>query len=351
MINADDAQNAEEMCFIWRTYIEKYKKMQVKRRRLFYNKQETERFYQRFYEYLVSGSIGQIDVFWAIHNAYAYAKDIDLSSIRIVVAHEHLPFHFERILSDFPQGKILMVIRDPRAATAGSFHGLMNPNGEYLSDFFFNLITEFGLQAQDMWKKYRLKLGKRLRVVKNEDLHSNLENQMRDIANWLGVDFSESMLHCSFSGFKWIGESCYISEEEQYPEPLDTYYLPEKIKSRWMNELSEKEILMIEFLSGDRMKAFGYERMTRDTFMSRFKGLVIYLLPHRGLYRRWVKLYPNLEEFDGVSRRLIREGKGVHERIWKLLPRPIKFVAIVMHSILLRIRIYLFPGERGQRYI
>lgn len=350
IINADDAQNAEEMCSIWRTYIEKYKKMQVKRRRLFYNTQESERFYPKFYELLESGGIGHVNVFWAIHEAYAYAKQVDLSGIRIVVAQEHLPFHFERILSEFPQTKILMIIRDPRAAIAGSFHRLTTPNG-CLSDYYFNLVTEVVLQAQNIWKKYHINLGERLKIVKNEDLHAALEKHMRDIANWLGVDFSESMLHCTFSGIKWVGESSYISKEEQYPEPLDTYYLPENIKRRWMNELNHREIVMIEFLTNDLMKKFRYKRIIEDTLISRVKGIVIFLLPHRGLFRRWLKSYPDLEEFEGVSRRLARLGKGVQGRIWKILPRPIQFASIVMYSILLRIRIYFFPGERGRRYV
>ena len=204
------------------------------------------------------------------------------------------------------------------------------------------------MQAEDVWKKYSSQLGDRLKIVRNEDLHSDLEKHMYDIAEWLGVDFAESMLRCTFSGIPWIGESSYTPGEEEYPEPLDTYYLPENVRKRWMNELNHKEIGMIEFLTNDLMKAFGYERMTQDTLITRIKGLMIYLFPHRSLLRRWLKVYPNLDEFDKVALRL---GRGIKRVMWMFLPRPLKFIGIVMNSILLRARIYFFPGDRRERYI
>jgi len=347
IIGADSARDAKGMFSLWWNYLEKHIGTQIKRRKLFYSKQEAERFHSRFYKFLESGGISRVNVFWAIHEAYARAKRIDVSRIKIVLAHEHHMFPFEQMLADFPQMKVLMIMRDPRAALAGSFHGMTKAFG-YLKDYYFNFNVEIWMQAEDMWKKYRFQLGERLKIVKNEDLHADLEKSMRDIADWLGVNFSKSMLQSTFSGITWAGESSYIQEEEKYPEPLDIYYLPENVRSRWMNVLNHKEIVMIEFLSNDLMKEFGYERMVKDTLMSRIKGLVIYFLPHRGLFKRWLRLYPDLEEFDKVYHRL---GNGVRGVIWKFLPNSIKFVSMVMHSIILRVRIYFFPGDRRQRYI
>jgi hypothetical protein len=218
----------------------------------------------------------------------------------------------------------------------------------YMTDYYFNFNVEIWMQSQDVWEKYRGELGDKLKVVKNEDLHADLEKQMHDVASWLGVDFHESMLESTFSGISWMGDSSYLPKEEDYPEALDIYYLPENVKKRWMKELSSRETLMTEFLTNDLMRDFGYKRMTKDNLLTRIKGLLIYLMPHRGLFQRWLRLYPHLEEFDRVSRNL---GEGLGGGIWKRLPKPLKFFGIVMMSVLLRIRIYFFPGNRRKRYV
>ena len=352
MLNASSAKNVQTMFDIWFKYINMYRGPDIihEQQKFFHSPQEMERCFSKFYELLESRGIGKIDVFWAIHEAYAYAKRIDLEKKRIVVAHEHLPWAFEQILSDFTQSNILMIVRDPRAAIAGVFHG-RTKNFGYLPDFTFNMAMEVWFQGQDMWNKHRYQLGKRYKIVRNEDLHADLEKYMGDIAKWLGVDFSECMLHSTFpSGKPCLPDSLYL-EEENSVQFDDTYYLPENIRKRWMNELKDpREILMIEFLFKDIMKEFKYDRITKDTCISRIKGLVYYLLPHRGLVKTWLKSYPDIEEFDKIEKRLESSNIKIMLRIWKLLPKQLKFICFIFHSILRRINIYFFPGERWKRY-
>lgn len=352
MLNAGSAKNVQDMYYLWHKYINMYVGPEIKneQKRFLHSPQEMERFFPKFYELLESGGISKIHVFWAIHEAYAYTKQIDLKKIKVIVAHEHLPWPFEQILSDFTQSKILMMMRDPRAAIAGLFHGRTKHIG-YLSDYTFNISMEVWFQGQDMWKKHCYQLGKRYKIVKNEDLHADLEKHMRDIAKWLGVDFFEGMLFSTFpSGKPCLPDSLYL-EKGKSVQPDDTYYLPDNVRKRWMNELKDpREILMIEFLFKDIMKEFEYDRITKDTRISRIKGLVYYLLPHRGLFKKWLKLYPDIEEFDRIEKRLERSNIKIMLRIWKLLPKQIKFASIIAHSILRRINIYFFPIERWQRY-
>ena len=243
-----------------------------------------------------------------------------------------------------------MIIRDPRASIAGLCYGREKEFG-YLPDYTFNMIMEHWFQSQDMWNKYQFNLGNKFKVVKNEEMHNNLEKSMHEIAAWLGVDYNNSLLYSTLATGKPAPTDSKYLEHGKEPQSLDIYYLPENVKERWMSVLKDpREILMIEDLLHDIFIAFKYERMTKRTLTSHIKGLVYFLLPHRGLIKKWMKLYPDIEEFDRIEDRLNRGNNLIAQKIWRLLPKVIKLIIIILHSIFRRIKIYYFPGERWQRY-
>ncbi len=347
MSGCNKVKNTQEMLSIWRIYIEERFKLLIPRKKLFYSREEMERFYSSFKKTLEFSGINRINVFYALHQAYSVAMNIDISHIRALVVHEHLPYQLSEALADFPKAGVLQIIRDPRASMAGSWRQMTKIFG-YLSDYYFNFDIEDWMQGFENWKKYSSKPDSKCKVVRNEDLHESLEDQMRNLSDWLGIDFSPTLLKCTFSGRHWEGESAYVTAENKYPQPEEVFFQIENVRKRWMKELAFKEIVMIEFITRKSMKEFGYVRLTGDNLFYRICGFFIFILPHRGLFKRWLKAYPNLEEFKKVSRNL--NGK-IAKTIWKYLPAPIKFVSIIIHSMLVRIKIYFFPGDRGQRYV
>ena len=138
-INADEAINAEEMCQLWRSYILEREGMQHIRRKLLYSKEEEALFFDTFKELLLKYGISQLAVFWAIHESFRISKKICIENVDVIVVQEHLPFYFEKIMDSFQNLKILMVIRDPRAAFGGSFKWLEDRFG-YLPDYYYNFI-------------------------------------------------------------------------------------------------------------------------------------------------------------------------------------------------------------------
>ena len=248
MLNCNNAKNSREMYDKWYRYINNYigPESNNEQKKFLHSKKEMELFFFKFNELLKIEGIDKVTVFWIIHNSYAYAKKINLNHKNIVVSHEHLPWPFENILYDFPKSNILMIMRDPRASIAGIIYGRKKEFG-YLPDYTFNTIIENWLHAQDMWKKYYNALGKRFKVVKNEDLHENLEKSMRELAYWLSVDYDDSLLYSSFSTGKPAPTDSKYLDNGKEPESLDNYYLPENIKRRWMSVLNNgNEILYIE---------------------------------------------------------------------------------------------------------
>jgi hypothetical protein len=352
MLHAGSVENEQEMFNLWHKYINKYAGPEIKneQKKLLHSPQEMESFFLKFYELLESSGIEKTDVFWAIHGAYAYAKNIELEKISMVVAQEHLPWPFEFILSDFPQANILMIMRDPRASIAGLFHG-RTKHFDYLPDYTFNIALECWFQGMDMWKKYHKSLGMRFKIVKNEDLHADLKTKMKDIANWLNIDFSESLLTSTYaSGNAYQRDSLYL-EKENVTQPDESFYLKENIRKRWLKELKDpREIIMIEVLFNEIFNEFGYKRMTKDTYLSRLNGFVYYLFPYKRIIKRWLNKYPDLDEFVSIEGRLQETKFKVIPKIWALLPKPFKLVSVISHSVFRRINIYFFPGERWKRY-
>ncbi len=348
MIGCDNARTHDEMFDLWREYLTKHDASQVDRRKLFYHKDEAERFFTEFKDALHASGLGHADVFYALHNAYYRAKDIDLSGIDILVAHEHHPFVFDDIRNDFPGSRFLVINRDPRASLGGSFHQLEKAFG-HLPDYYFNFNVEIWMQAIRNWKQIGRKLPfDRYKVVLNEDLHANLEEEMRGVSEWLGIDYSPILEKCTFSGREWVGESAYMTSDNKYPQPVDEFYLPENVKKRWMSVMSRKDIVVAELLTGDAMDAFGYQRMTPKNPFWKLYAFVLYLWPHRGLRAHWRETYPNVTEFESVSRHL---GGGLAGKIWKRIPNCLKLATVLLRSMMLRFKIYFFPGNRRQRYV
>jgi hypothetical protein len=345
-IGCERIGTVEAMAAAWREYIEHHPGMQVDRRKLFYDDATAARFFSRLPHSLEKHGLTRPGVFMAIHDAYAHAMQIDVSRLRVIVAQEHLTFPFRSAIHDFPQARIIHIVRDPRAAMAGSFRHQGKSRG-YLLDFDFNLVTEMWLNGIVMWKQCKRDLPDRYRNVRNEDLHADLEGEMRGLAQWLGVDFSPVLLRSTFSSRDWAGESAWMTADNKYPEEYDVFYAPENVRQRWLAELDSREIAMAEFLTRDVMREFRYDRFTPDTPASRVRGFLLYLWPNRRLTAYWRREYPNIDDFDRVGRKLKGTSFGA---LWKHAPSALKLAAIVAHSMLVRFRNYFAPESRARRY-
>ena len=352
MLGASLAKNEDEMFDMWQQYIVKYIGPDCKneQKRFLHTHQEVKSFFLEFKKQLSSQGISRVGVFWALHLSWAYAKGIELDAIKAVVVHEHQPWPFEEILLDFKNANTLMIMRDPRASVAGIIKGRKIDFG-YLPDFTFNMIFETWFQAVDMWIKHGKILGDRFKIVKNEELHDDLEANMRDIACWLQVDFDQSMLVSTYSSGKdYFPDSRYLDKANNSPVDYEDFYLPENIKKRWLGVLADKrDLLMIESLFNEIMGEFNYERITKRTFFSYLKGVIYFFLPNHALLKKWRGDYPNIEDLKRIENALGRRSK-ILCLIWKILPSAIKFLLLIIVSILRRLNIYFFSKNRWVRY-
>ena len=296
-------------------------------------------------------SITVVDFFWIIHECYAEIKNIDIKTIKTIVSHEHLPWHFEKIINKFPSARIMFVMRDPRASIAGLFHGRKKYFG-FLPDYTFNETFEIWMHAQEMYFKYQKKLGDNLLVLKNESMHENLKVELLRIVKWLNVDYSDNMLIGTYSdGNKTNPDSLY-TDTTNINFNYDEYYLPENIKARWELELKDTNLtIIIEALLFRVMHVFNYKLVNnRPNFIRKFQIVIFFLIPNITLKNEWREKYPNLDEFRKVDVILNKFFFSLFAPFWKYCPNTIKYFLVYFRSIFSRIRIIFFPGKRYNRY-
>ncbi|QPJ64056.1 MAG: sulfotransferase [Candidatus Nitrohelix vancouverensis] len=337
----------EEMFSSWKNYFEGQPDRHAIRKKFLKSESEKETFYRRFYELLKLHGVSPNAVYWAIHSAYAHAKNIDLQRIRLIFSQEHFPFEVEQIMESFPDSFFLTLVRDPRAALAGGFKAAKNQHG-HLPDYHFNANIERWMFVWNFHQRFRDRLRDRYIIAQNESLNSDLKTGMERIASALNIDFSESLLMPSLLGEPWgmEGESAYVKAESNPIKEQKDFYSPRKAQLRWKANLRLNEVAMIEFLFSDFMNHFQYKRTTGKGIFWTTLGFFTFLLPSKTLLKHWMNTYPEVQEFKTVSKKLTSSTRIV----WRTMPNPIKFICILLHSMGVRLRYYFIPKYLGIRY-
>jgi len=182
--------------------------------------------------------------------AEAYAETIGVSRDRIKRWIEKTPAnrnHVDEIFARFPDAKLLVTLRDPRAILATQIALEETRKTKRFSVYY--VIAHWRVAA---------KLGRRVRAgdvrglfVQFEQLVSEPANVMKDVCDYLEVQFDpEVVLTPTKIGEPWGGNSvAQIAFSKVSAEPV----------SRWEKELAEEEIGWVEWHCRDLMPEFGYE--------------------------------------------------------------------------------------------
>ena len=162
-----------------------------------------------------------------------------------------------------------MILRDPRAL-AGYWYRRTNEFGGYLPDYTFNHSMDCWFYGTSIIKDNYYKIKKNLYILKNEDMHSNLEKEMKKLSIWLNIKFNQCLLKESYpSGKKVFVDSAYLwkdlgNDMTNYKEKIpQNFFSKENIKSRWMSNLSEIQTLMIEEMLDDIFRIYKYKKINK----------------------------------------------------------------------------------------
>jgi len=193
--------------------------------------------------------------------AEAYAETIGVPRDRIKRWIEKTPAnrnHIDKIFARFPNAKLLVTLRDPRAILATQIALEKTRKTKRFSVYY--VIAHWRVSA---------KLARRVRAgdvpglfVQFEQLVSEPANVMKDVCDYLEVGFDpEIVLTPTKIGEPWGGNSAaQIAFSKISAEPA----------SRWEKELSDDEIGWVEWHCRDLMPEFGYEPRLESRRLGQF---------------------------------------------------------------------------------
>src|SRR5216684_2553694 len=205
------------------------------------------------------------DLLVLMMEAYAQVVGVPLERIKRWV--EKTPAnrnYVPEIFARFPQAKLLLTMRDPRALLAAQIALEKTRKTRRFSVYY--VVAHWRTAA---------KLAKEIRdgdvpglVVGYEDLALDPKTSMQKVCDYLEITFDpEIVLNPTKVGRSWAGNSAAgVSFSEISTEPV----------TRWQGELNEDEMGWVEWHCRDLMPEFGYEpRLSR-------RALRYFVKPIRG---------------------------------------------------------------------
>ena len=202
--------------------------------------------------------------------------------------------HLDEIRQLFPNLKTIIVVRDPRdiyvslktiarkvrgGITAPSFKDQITPC-QFIYDNKGKNVSSFEKLFHWMNDKDYF------HFVKYEELVSSSLDEMKRIAEFLDIKFSEQLTNPSNLGNKWRGNASSAEDLE---------VVTKKRTGKWQNELSDAEIRILEYFLEDYLRVGGYElsgrslrklRIAADIAATQLKAIPLrWEAPIRSIYR------------------------------------------------------------------
>jgi hypothetical protein len=146
--------------------------------------------------------------FLFVHIAYNLALGRRPSSSRpIIVYAQHLPDDraASQLVEDFPEAKFVHTVRDPIASCSAMFQFLFGTLAENFPRTYTKGPYEALYYLTDKDEPH-FGMESRTRTIRFEDLHSQLAETLRDLSEWLGLPFRETLLDSTFNGIPFVAK-------------------------------------------------------------------------------------------------------------------------------------------------
>jgi len=229
----------------------------------------------------------------AVHYAYGFCRDEDFEPKRVLVYHIHIQAYVTTYLKhDFPDMLIVGMVRDQRSNHRGRYeHSIAAVQKQKL-----NSSDAVVLRRRNYYELYRLLFHPsapvknadptKTRVVRAEDLHLRLEDVMRAVAEFLGIDFHPCLLESTFGGLLFWGDAVYNMK------PMNKFN-PRIVSLGWQETLAPMDWFVLEGLFYDYHKEYGYTsyKYTKDTWANRAKLFFLMLLPSQMERREFLNYF------------------------------------------------------------
>ena len=216
----------------------------------------------------------------AVHYAYAYARNENLSNKKVLVYHIHVHEYVTKYLApDFPNMIALGFVRDPRSNIKGRYESVVYIDKHKLNATDATVYRRRTYYYHSVWFTESLEYLKGLdpdsvRVVRHEDMHHRLDNLMHATVNFLGIEFDNCLLHSTFGGLKWWGDKAYNMKPMNKPNPR-------VISLDWQKRLPLLDWFVLEGLFYNYCRKYDYPlyKYNKDNVFNRVIVFIAMLLP------------------------------------------------------------------------
>jgi len=190
----------------------------------------------------------------------------------------------DSFLNLFPNGKVVHIIRDPRAVLASFKYFTFHPEPMYLDAIFaasamFNYINNIN--------------NKNVYIIKYEDLVSNPESIVKRLCIFLNIEFENGMLDITKES----------KQDKPYSANSSFNKKIQKIDSSninlWEDKLSNIELYFCNYILKDHIKSYNYKQLDTkltDLELNKFENLLknIYIEPR---IKYWQKFKTGIQAF------------------------------------------------------
>lgn len=216
---------------------------------------DVEEFRSSFFDRIDGKPLNEVDiVLTELLNAF---QDVTVETAGdkkyAVVKETSIEIYATEIAAMFPDARFIQLIRDPRDNFAAIRAGIdryktFGDNEKTL----LNSMLNRALLGMRLASSNRRSLGEnRYCAVRFEDVVSKPDETMRDLCNWLGIEFSDTMLVPSVLGATTAGNSY----DNEYFFDISTMNV-----GRWSERILPEEAKIIEYYFSQVMEEFGYPK-------------------------------------------------------------------------------------------
>ena len=235
---------------------------------------------ERFEAAALDPANAQRDLLVVLMEVYAGLLERPTSTVRWWV--EKTPANRDHLLSafrHFPQARVLMTIRDPRALLATQIQLERTRQRRRFSIYL--AIRHWRTAARVALRQQGATPDPRILIVGFKRLLQNPEEWMRKVAAFLEIPFDASLLQPTKVGQHWAGNSAAAQTFQAIStEPVN----------RWRKTMSEEEIGWVEWHCRELMEPLGYEPMLSERRLKHWYKPVRGETPKEYLKSRWYSL-------------------------------------------------------------
>jgi len=216
----------------------------------------------------------------AVHYAYGLCKQWDLASKNILFYHIHAPQSLPELVNDFPNLKLIYMVRDPRASIHSGVRAV-----DISDQAKLNPTDSMRLMGRNFWILCRHQFDARHRlssyldqtqaaIVKLESFE-NVDHTMEHLADWLGIDCTQNILKSTFDGKLWWGDYGSTTAANGFNANV--------LSGKWKKSITKFDLFVIEGIEFDFFERYKYNRLAykHDTFMNRLILIFAILFPSK----------------------------------------------------------------------